>query len=56
MKKRVKQGRSMIVIGMFVILGSTLFRAIPSIDWTLSAAIAFSAFGLVVVGLLCTRL
>jgi hypothetical protein len=56
MKKRAKQGRSMIAIGMFVIFGSTLFRAIPTIDWTLSAAIAFSAFGLVVVGLLLTLL
>lgn len=46
----------MIAIGIMVIFGSTFFRAIPSIDWTLSAAIAFSAFGLVVVGLLFTLL
>jgi len=56
MKKRVKQGRSMMIIGMFIILGLTLFRAIPSLSWTLSAIIALSAFGLIVAGLLLTQL
>lgn len=55
MKKRVKQGRSMIVIGLLLLLGSALFREIPGIDWTLSAVVVFSAFGLLVVGLLFAR-
>lgn len=45
----------MIVIGLLLLLGSALFREIPGIDWTLSAVVVFSAFGLLVVGLLFAR-
>jgi hypothetical protein len=56
MKRRSKQGRYMIAIGMSILLGSTFFRVIPDIDWTLTAVLAVSAFGLIVIGLILTRL
>jgi hypothetical protein len=52
MKKRVKRGRLLMVAGLFLLLGTTLFRALPSLDWTVSTATVFLAFGLMVIGVL----
>jgi hypothetical protein len=52
MKKRVKRGRLLMVSGLFLLLGCTFFRAIPSFSWTVSTATVFFGFGLMVIGLL----
>ena len=52
MKKRVKRGRWLMASGLFLMLGSTFFRAIPSFSWTASTTAVFFGFGLMVVGLL----